>query len=1081
MSELTPPADADRPAVPPADRAAEPPVGPAADAPAAMVDGAPRPDRRPVKRQGPSGKEAAQMLLAETPSGGAFPDGSAQPGRLGGASAFPLAVLFGLAMVETMDRATGQVLLPEIRDAFSLTNTSVLAIYSVAAFVSLVLTVPIAVLTDRGHRVRIMLTGAAIFAGFSIGTAIIPTAWLLFLIMRAGAGVGQATVFPTHNSLLADYYDVPYRPIVYSVHRAAEGLGIFLGFLLAGWLGQTYGWRAPYFVFALPCFVLIVIGLKLKEPTRGHFERKAMGVSDEVAELEEPAPSFEESFRMVQRIQSLRRVYAAIPFFAVAFIGFGSLANLLYEQEFQLGAAQRGLYDAIAELGQIVGLAFSAYLGTRLVRRDPALIVRFVSLIAMVSAVLAAGFALAPNVATAVLFRIALASALAAVLPSVFAVLSLAIPARARAAGFSLAALYVIPGLVVLPFIGWVSDTFGIRTGMLMMVPIFVVGGIIVSTAHKMLDSDIRNVWTATAARSELLNERRKGNIKQLLVRDLDVRYGDVQILFGVDFEIDQGEIVALLGTNGAGKSTLLKAITGVVQASNGAIVFDGRDITDAPPHEIAALGIAMVPGGQGVFPALTVAENIRVASWTERRRARHDPTVDVAAKVEQILDTFPVLRQRLEEPAANLSGGQQQMLAIGMAFLIEPKLLVIDELSLGLAPVIVEQLLAIVRAIRDQGTTIILVEQSVNVALTLAETAYFMEKGEIRFHGPTAELLERPDVLRSVFLEGAQKGLEVISGAASVEAEPAAVPVDDTRVTAGDVVDQVVPDVVADAATAGLVAATGPDDAGPMLEIEGLSVRFGGIRAVDDVSLSVAPGEIVGLIGPNGAGKTTLFDLISGFTAADAGRVRIAGRDVTGLTPDARARGGLGRSFQDARLFPALTVEDTIAVALERFVQVRDPFNAALRLPAQQDCEFEVAARVDELIELMGIESFRSKFVHELSTGSRRVVDLACVLAHRPAVVLLDEPSSGIAQREAEALGPLIRRIRDTLGACVLLIEHDMPLVTGVSDRLVALEQGHIVTMGTADEVLNHPQVVASYLGTTTEVISRSGARTKS
>jgi branched-chain amino acid transport system ATP-binding protein len=202
----------------------------------------------------------------------------------------------------------------------------------------------------------------------------------------------------------------------------------------------------------------------------------------------------------------------------------------------------------------------------------------------------------------------------------------------------------------------------------------------------------------------------------------------------------------------------------------------------------------------------------------------------------------------------------------------------------------------------------------------------------------------------------------------------------------------------------------------------------FGGIRAVDDVSLSVAPGEIVGLIGPNGAGKTTLFDLISGFTAADHGRVRLAGTDITGLGPDGRARRGLGRSFQDARLFPALTVEDAIAVALERFVQVRDPFNAALRLPAQQDAEFAVEARVDELIDLMGIESFRSKFIHELSTGSRRVVDLACVLAHRPTVVLLDEPSSGIAQREAEALGPLIRRIRDSLGASVLLIEQTCP-----------------------------------------------------
>ena len=262
-----------------------------------------------------------------------------------------------------------------------------------------------------------------------------------------------------------------------------------------------------------------------------------------------------------------------------------------------------------------------------------------------------------------------------------------------------------------------------------------------------------------------------------------------------------------------------------------------------------------------------------------------------------------------------------------------------------------------------------------------------------------------------------------------------------------------------------------------PALEVRELSVRFGGIRAVDNVSLAVAPGEILGIIGPNGAGKTTLFDLISGFTSADTGRVIVAGKDISGLAPDSRARRGLGRSFQDARLFPALTVEETLAVAHERWIDVKDPLNAMLRLPPQQDSEREVKRKVNELIDLMGIESFRSKFVRELSTGSRRVVDLACVLAHRPTVVLLDEPSSGIAQREAEALGPLMKRIRDALGASLVVIEHDMPLVTSVADRLIALDQGHVVTVGTPDEVLHHPEVVAAYLGGAEEVIARSGA----
>jgi ABC-type branched-subunit amino acid transport system ATPase component len=380
-----------------------------------------------------------------------------------------------------------------------------------------------------------------------------------------------------------------------------------------------------------------------------------------------------------------------------------------------------------------------------------------------------------------------------------------------------------------------------------------------------------------------------------------------------------------------------------------------------------------------------------------------------------------------------------------------------IDELSLGLAPVVVERLVEIVRRIRDQGTTVVVVEQSVNVALTLAEEAYFMEKGEVRFHGPTAELLERPDVLRSVFLEGAAAG---------------------ARLSAGNGDD-------AAAARSGSVVAGGdrngeapPTPAVPALEVVGLSRSFGGVKAVDDVTFAVAPGEILGIIGPNGAGKTTVFELVSGFLPVESGRVLLGGRDITGWSADARARRGLGRSFQDARLFPAMTVDQCIAVALDRWVEVRDPLQAALHLPAVFDAEAAVRRRVDELVELLGLGAFRSKFVHELSTGSRRIVDLACLVAHRPTVILLDEPSSGIAQRETEALAPVIDRIRTQVGASVVVIEHDMPLVTAVADRLLALDLGRVLAEGSAGEVLTHPEVVASYLGTSEAVINRSGTR---
>jgi branched-chain amino acid transport system ATP-binding protein len=480
----------------------------------------------------------------------------------------------------------------------------------------------------------------------------------------------------------------------------------------------------------------------------------------------------------------------------------------------------------------------------------------------------------------------------------------------------------------------------------------------------------------------------------------------------------------------------LLKAVSGLIDPIAGSIELDGHDITHAHPVQAAKLGIVQVPGGKAVFPTLTVAEHFRVGTWLF---AKDDPD-DVQARIEYVLDLFPRVRERWNQEAGNLSGGEQQQLALGMAFVAKPKLLIIDELSLGLAPTIVEQLLGIVRDIHAQGCTIILVEQSVNVALTIATRAYFMEKGEVRFSGPTKELLERGDILRSVFLEGA-------SARAST---PASAPSTHERSPADE----------------------------PVLSVSGLTKSFGGINAVNDVSFDLHHGQILGLIGPNGAGKTTIFDLLSGLLPTDKGRVQLRGRDITKWPPHRRAALGLGRSFQDARIFPTLTVAENIAVALERHLDDRDHFAALLNLPAVQEMERDVAFTVDDLIELMSIGAYRDKFVSELSTGSRRIVDLAMAIAHDPTVLILDEPSSGIAQRETEALGPLLKRIQREAGCSMLVIEHDMPLITSVSDEIIALELGAVVCQGPPDEVTSNPRVIASYLGGDIDVIQRSGTR---
>ncbi|ONH52059.1 ABC transporter [Frankia sp. CcI49] len=265
------------------------------------------------------------------------------------------------------------------------------------------------------------------------------------------------------------------------------------------------------------------------------------------------------------------------------------------------------------------------------------------------------------------------------------------------------------------------------------------------------------------------------------------------------------------------------------------------------------------------------------------------------------------------------------------------------------------------------------------------------------------------------------------------------------------------------------------PLEAGrPVLATSDVRVRFGGLTAVDGVSLRVAPGEIVGLIGTNGAGKSTLMHAIGGFVPA-TGTVELLGRDITGAGPTARARAGLGRTFQTATLFPELTVRQTVQIALEARGRT-GLLSTALHLPHTFTRERAQRAAADDLIGFLGLGRYADAFIADLSTGTRRIVELAGLLALDARLLCLDEPTAGVAQRETEAFGPLIQEIRRELDAAMLVIEHDMPLIMGISDRVYCLETGRVIAEGAPDAVRADPSVIASYLGTDERAISRSG-----
>jgi ABC-type branched-subunit amino acid transport system ATPase component len=257
---------------------------------------------------------------------------------------------------------------------------------------------------------------------------------------------------------------------------------------------------------------------------------------------------------------------------------------------------------------------------------------------------------------------------------------------------------------------------------------------------------------------------------------------------------------------------------------------------------------------------------------------------------------------------------------------------------------------------------------------------------------------------------------------------------------------------------------------------MEGIAVSFGGVNAVDGADLSAEPGSIVGLIGPNGSGKTTMLDVISGLVTPRAGSVRLDGESLVEYLPEERSTLGLVRSFQDCRLFPELSVEEVLWLTQD----ARHPvgvLSSTLQMPWARRSERSKRKAADEVIRAFGIDRFRRHHIGQLSTGTRRVVDLASIVLARPRLLLLDEPTAGIAQREAEAFVPLLRRLHQLADTTIVLVEHDVPLVFALCSKVVMMETGKVVSSGTPDEVGRDPRALAAYLGASEEALAVSGA----
>jgi ABC-type branched-subunit amino acid transport system ATPase component/predicted MFS family arabinose efflux permease len=664
-------------------------------------------------------------------------------GRLtAGAALGPALALSCVALVNETDQAAFGLLGPEIVRTFRISSTTFGLIAIPTVLLGLSLPILIGWLTDRVDRVRLAVAGGALWAVCAALAGVAPT-FGLFVVVRVLAAVGRAISGPTHNTLIADIYPVERRGLAFSLHQNAQPVGDLVGLLAGGLIATAFAWQTTFLVLPLLAIPALVWVARLKDPVTA--ERRARAAASEPAET----VGLRHSLRLLQNVVSFRR-YALVWFLLAVGSAMSSVYSFYFDAVFGLNALQRGVILAgtavLTVVGSVVGGRWGqSYIARGETRRLGNLLVWSISAFALT--LLAT--ALAPNalLAAAIVICSSPLRALAAI--PVLLVLSATVPARMRGVAFGALTTCFALGLLALPIALAYGNRYSYRVSLLLGVVPTVIAGIVAFATSDSIAGDIERAEKVGSMEEEAAERRRLGHRASLLeVSGLDVRYGTVQVLFDVSLRLEDGEMLALLGTNGAGKSTLLKAMCGLVRPAAGAVLLDGRDVTGLDAELLAARGIALVPGGKGVFPGLSVERNLQLGSWLHRKDG---PSSSRA--MDRALELFPRLGERLKQPAGTLSGGEQQMLTLAQALISGPRILAIDELSLGLAPVVVEELLQTVEAINAGGVSVILVEQSVNIALTLTQRAVFMEKGEIRYEGASRELLERGDLVRSVFL----------------------------------------------------------------------------------------------------------------------------------------------------------------------------------------------------------------------------------------------------------------------------------------------------------------------------------------
>ncbi|HET6793965.1 MAG TPA: ATP-binding protein [Acidimicrobiales bacterium] len=678
-----------------------------------------------------------------------------------GLSWYPLIALGLLSATDTFQSYAFTVLTPEISRTLGISVAAIAAARSIQGLSVAVAPLPVAKLSqNRARRALLCIVTGLLWSVITLFTGFV-TSLVALVAILALDGLTTGSVTALHAPLVLDSYPPEARVRALSGYNAFGTAGSVASPLLVGllsaWLGLT--WRGVFIALGVVSIGMTLVALGLRDPGFGRWDTERVRASVHEAHGEtgglsasEVALGFWEICRRMLLIQTNRRLFSGFVVFGMLLVPLGTFISFFLDQRWNMGPGGRGLFFAYYAACGVVALLLYGRRGERQFRASPARLLRATGYVLAAAVVFVALGGLMPSFG-AMLACFGLAGAFSVVVSPLLGIALLSIiPARMRPHAQALAAIFLAIGsLAGSLLLGGVQGQYGVGGAMVAIAIPGVLGALIIGSAGRFIQDDLDRMIDEVIEDEEINRIRSAGgHLPMLAVRGVDFSYGHLQVLFDVDFAVEDGEMVALLGVNGAGKSTLLKVISGIGLPTKGSVRYRGQDITYLDAERRVALGITQIPGGRAVFGPMTVVENLRSFGYTmARQRGAVERAVDSA------LEVFPRLDERRNSLASTLSGGEQQMLGLAKAFMLRPRLLLIDELSLGLAPIIVGQLLDMVRRINAEGTAVVLVEQSVSIALNLVEHAYFMEKGEVRFDGRSGDLLARDDLLRAVFLKG--------------------------------------------------------------------------------------------------------------------------------------------------------------------------------------------------------------------------------------------------------------------------------------------------------------------------------------